>query len=404
MSSAIVCGATGILGREIVYRLASNPTKWKTIHALSRSKKDDYPSNVVHNHIDLLHSAEDMAKDLASVSGEYVFFAAYMQKDSEEENWKVNGDMLANFLRALTLTGAAKSIKRILLVTGCKQYGVHLGRAKNPMMESDPWLTDQNIYPPNFYYRQQDILHDFCKANPHIGWNVTYPNDVIGFANGNFMNLASGLGIYAAVCKEQGRKLAFPGNEGFYSGFDCYTSSKLHAEFCEWVVCEDKTRNEAFNLVNGDVQTWEDMWPRLARRFGMEVDQGQFQQEVGELAGKVEMNEVPPIKAWEKELGLEGRVKRNMLSQRVSLVKWAEQEDVEKAWERLVEREGLQKDGLEKGTWAFVDFELGRDFDLVIGMSKAREFGWTGYQDTWKAFSDVFGELEAAKVLPKSHK
>ncbi|KAK4199858.1 hypothetical protein QBC40DRAFT_281263 [Triangularia verruculosa] len=403
MSSAIVCGATGILGREIVYRLAQNPQQWKTIHALSRSKKDEYPSNVVHNHIDLLHSAEQMAKDLQDVSGEHVFFAAYMQKDTEEENWQVNGDMLQNFLQALTITGAAKNIKRILLVTGCKQYGVHLGRAKNPMLESDAWLTDQSVYPPNFYYRQQNILHDFCKENSHIGWNVTYPNDVIGFANGNFMNLASGLGIYAAVTKELAKKLAFPGLERFYSGFDCYTSSKLHAEFCEWVVLEEKAKNQAFNVINGDVQTWEDMWPRLARRFGMEIDPAQFTTDEGELADKVEMNEVPPIKAREKELGLEGRVKKNVLSQRVSLVKWAKQDEVKKAWERLAEREGLQKDALEKGTWAFVDFELGRDFDLVISMSKAREFGWTGYHDTWKAFSDVFGQLEAAKVLPKTH-
>ena len=61
------------------------------MHALSRSKKDTYPENVVHNHIDLTSSAEDMAKDLANVRGEYLFFAAYLQKDSEQENWDVNG-------------------------------------------------------------------------------------------------------------------------------------------------------------------------------------------------------------------------------------------------------------------------------------------------------------------------
>ncbi|KAK4171344.1 hypothetical protein QBC36DRAFT_391177 [Triangularia setosa] len=366
MSSAIVCAQPAcILGREI-----------KTVHTLSRSKKDDYPSNVVHNRIDLLYSAEQMANDLKDISAEYVFFAAYMQKDTEEENWKVNGDMLQNFLQALSLTGASKFIKRILLVTGCKHYGVQLGRPKNPMIESDPWLADQSVYPPNFYYRQQQTLHDFCRENSHIGWSVTYPNDVIDFANGNFMNLASGLGIYAAVSKELGQKLAFPGAEVAYSGLDRYTSSKLHAEFCEWVVLEERARDQAFNVVNGD--------PRLATRFGMQ------------LGGKVEMNEVPPIKVWEKELGLEGRVKRSMLSQRMSLVKWAQQEEVKKVWERLVERERLQEDGLEKGTW-------GLDFDLVISMSKAREFGWTGYQDTWKVFSDVFGELESAKVLPQTH-
>jgi hypothetical protein len=83
----------GILGREIVKQLGKDTQKWKTIHALSRSQKDEYPSNVVHNHIDLTSSAEDMAKDLKDVRGEYLFFAAYLQKDTEQDNWEVNGKM-----------------------------------------------------------------------------------------------------------------------------------------------------------------------------------------------------------------------------------------------------------------------------------------------------------------------
>lgn len=82
----------GILGREIVKQLASNPEKWKTIYALSRSKKDEYPPNVVHKHIDLLSSADQMAQDLQGIEAEYIFFAAYLQKDTEQENWQVNGN------------------------------------------------------------------------------------------------------------------------------------------------------------------------------------------------------------------------------------------------------------------------------------------------------------------------
>jgi len=74
-----------------------------------------------------------MAKDLQNVSGEYVFFTAWVNKDSEKENTKVNGDMIENFLNALEKTGAVENLKRIILVTGCKQYDVHLGRPKNPM-------------------------------------------------------------------------------------------------------------------------------------------------------------------------------------------------------------------------------------------------------------------------------
>ena len=109
--------------------------------------------------------------------------------------------MIENFLKALEITGAVKTIKRVLLVNGCKQYGVHLGQVKNPMLESDPWLDDP-FWPPNFYYRQQDVLKAFCERHANVSWVVTYPNDVIGFATGNFMNMASGLGIYVAVTKE----------------------------------------------------------------------------------------------------------------------------------------------------------------------------------------------------------
>jgi len=98
------------------------------------------------------------------------------------------GGMLDNFLQALEITGAVEKIKRIILVTGCKQYGVHLGQPKNPLQEDDPWLTDSS-FPPNFYYNQQNILKDYTKKHSNISWVVTYPNDVIGFANGNFMNL-----------------------------------------------------------------------------------------------------------------------------------------------------------------------------------------------------------------------
>ena len=102
--------------------------------------------------------ADDIAKSLQGVNTDYVFFAAYLEKPEEQQNWEVNGDMLQAFLDALVKNGIDKQLKRVVLVAGCKQYGVHLGPVKNPMVESHPWLTDQSTFPPNFYYRQQDIF------------------------------------------------------------------------------------------------------------------------------------------------------------------------------------------------------------------------------------------------------
>ena len=65
------------------------------MYALSRSKKEDFPPNVVHSHVDLTADVGDMAKALQGVEAEYVFFAAYLQKDTEQGNWDVNGKFLS---------------------------------------------------------------------------------------------------------------------------------------------------------------------------------------------------------------------------------------------------------------------------------------------------------------------
>lgn len=70
--------------------LSQDQEKW-TIHAFSRRQKEEYPSNVKHHFIDLLSSADDMAKQLQNVEADYVFFAAYLQGNSEKENWDLNG-------------------------------------------------------------------------------------------------------------------------------------------------------------------------------------------------------------------------------------------------------------------------------------------------------------------------
>lgn len=308
--------------------------------------------------------------------------------------------MLSNFLKALELNNTVPTLKRIILVCGAKQYGVHLGRVKTPMEETDPWLPEPP-YPPNFYYRQQRTLHDFSRSHG-IGWTVTYPNDVIGFARGNFMNLSTCVGIYAALHRELGsrKELPFPGSESFYAMYDSYTSAGLHAQFCTWAALEPRAKDQAFNVTNGDVQSWQALWPKVASRFGLTVPEDQFTRPAPDAAD-VELEKEPPISVVADELGLQGKLSPSRLQQRIDLVRWAEKEEVKAAWGKLAEREGLEKDALEKATWGFANFVLGRSYDLVISMSKARKIGWTGYKDTWESFEEIFQELEEGKVLPR---
>lgn len=52
------------------------------------------------------------------------------------------------------------------------------------------------------------------------------------------------------------------------------------------------------------------------------------------------------------------------LENRVDLAKWAQRDEVKKAWASISEREGLRESAFEKATWAFANFVLGRKYDL----------------------------------------
>ncbi|CAD0082731.1 unnamed protein product [Aureobasidium vineae] len=327
MPNAIVTGATGILGREIVFELAKNTKTCPIVYALSRSKKENYPPN-------------DMAKEIEHIDADYVFFTAYLAQDDEDDATKVNGDMLQNFITALKLTGTAKKIKRFLLTTGCKQYGVHFGAPKNPMCESDHWLKNPD-YPSNFYYRQQEILKKEAEEN-HWEWTVTYPNDVIGVAKGNFMNLVSAIGIYASICKELNQPLIWPGSPYFYTRFDTFAS---------------RAASNAFNVVNGDVESWQNLWPRLAAKFNCRIpdkmfDDKDFEPDFGENKLVMPLHPTPPISESAAESGLvdSAYTQQSLVHGKIDLSRWAKKSEVKEAWQRLATRERLDTSAFDNAT------------------------------------------------------
>jgi len=387
-------------GHAIVKELTSDTSKWTKVYTLSRSQKGQDHDNVVHATLDLQTSAKDMAKQLSGVEAEYVFFCAYLAKDDEGEAAKVNGAMLQNFLEALTITNADKKLKRFVLTAGLKQYGVHQGRPKNPMEESDAWL-EQSDRPPNFYYDQQRILAQTAQGKSW-DWVVTYPQDVIGFAKGNFMNLATSLGLYCAVQKAMNSELPFPGTKEVFMAYNCWTSSKTHAKFCLWAVVSKGAGNQSFNVVNGDTESWQNMWPKLAKRFGCKIPSKQFEGKSynGYESSSMELPFRPPIDDYARTIGMEGQFKPSKLEQRIDLTKWSQRPEVVETAKKLQKQYGIEEDAWEKATWGFLAFCLGKTYDNVVSMSKARKLGWTGYQDTWEAFEEAFAELEEAKMLP----
>lgn len=402
----------GITGTAIVGNLINSPD-FTEVYTLSRSQKSTSNPKVKHATLDLQSSAEEMAKSLSHIPPvTHIFFCAYLANQDEAEAARINGAMLSNFLEALSKSGQTNELKRIVLTCGLKQYGVHQGQPKNPMIEDDEsshfWL-EQEDRPPNFYYAQQRILEKAAEgAGNKWAWSVTYPQDVIGFAKGNFMNLSTSLGLYAAVSKElEGSTLVFPGNKTNYLAFNCWTSARLHAEFCLWASNTPEAANQRFNMINGDTQSWQDLWPRLSALFGCAIPEQMFPSSdstkeayPGFDSTVIKLHKRPPVSEVEEKMGLKGEFKQSEVYCQIDLKKWAKRPEVVKAWEGLRDKYGLDQGAWDNATWDFLAFLLGRNYSCISSMSKARRMGWHGYADTWDEFKRTFKELEDAKMLP----
>lgn len=152
---------------------------------------------------------------------------------------------------------------------------------------------------------------------------------------------------------------------------------KTYAEFNEWAALEPKASNQIFNVVNGDVQSWQSLWPKVAKRFGVRIPHDQFSRPAP-LPSRLEIDQSTPLSEYAETSGLTGVIQNGFVEQRVDLVQWSNRPQVKKAWEALSEREGLEKDALVKASFMFAGMVLGRNYDIVMNMSKARKYGWTG--------------------------
>ncbi|KAJ5665660.1 NAD dependent epimerase/dehydratase family protein [Penicillium maclennaniae] len=395
MSSALVMGATGMTGGAIIHHLIKD-SSYQKVFSFSRRNPGNQHPKVQHVTMDLQSSVEDMARDLNGVSADVIYFCAYLVPQDQTELLRVNVKLLSNFIQAIKVTGADKKLKRFILTCGFKQYGVHFGQAKQPFLEDDPLL--ENIeganLPPIFYYEQQRVLIE-AAAKGGWEWIVTLPEDVLGYARGNFMNEATSIGLYCAVSKAlPGSELPFPGSKANYFTFNCWTSANLHAKFCLWAARAPGAGNNIFNVMNGDTESFQNLWPRLAARFGCKIPDPMFPNGgVPNTKGyqsyeslTIPMQNRPPLQASASSL--------------VDVEKWARRADVNQAWAGLRDKYHLDQQAWNKATWDFLVLTMGRDWSCVASMSKARKLGWTGYADTWEELEETFRALEEGGVLP----
>jgi len=148
--TALVVGATGIGGCNTAQALLAGG--WRVI-GLSRTHRYAIPG-VEQVYADVLDPAS-LQTALTSEAVTHLFFTTWSRQDTEAENCRVNGAMLANTLNAVSRTSR---LQHAVLVTGLKHYlGPFEAYASAPA--DTPFRESQDRLPfQNFYYEQEDIL------------------------------------------------------------------------------------------------------------------------------------------------------------------------------------------------------------------------------------------------------
>ncbi|MCE2947324.1 MAG: SDR family oxidoreductase [bacterium] len=346
---ALIAGASGVVGRAVLRTLAERGD-WDVV-ALSRSATS--VSNTRAIAVDL-SSADDVRDRLSPLAGitHLVYCARATHSMAKRESVDDNVDMLRNLLDALERS--SPRLAHVHIVQGSKVYGSDLGPYRTPARESDPRVT-----PSNWYYAQEDLLVE-RSAGKAWTWSASRPHGVCEGRQAIARSIANMVGVYAAVLKELGQPLAFPGTQ---SGFDALYQSvdaDLLARAIAFIVTTPACANRVFNVTNGDYVRWRNLWPAFATFFGM--DTGPVQ-EGTTLAGFMQGKDA--------------------------------------IWDAVVARHGLLPRPLSQaGVWSYADFNFRRGYDVMSSTIALRQAGFAECLDTERMFLDHLQRFREQRVLP----
>lgn len=345
---ALIPGVSGVAGRPLAWYLAAH-ADWEVIGLARHSPPGhlDYPVITV----DLTDAAACRAQLRALTQVTHVLYCARApHAASTKEPIDVNLAMLRNVIEAIE--PAARNLEHVHLLQGSKYYGSDLGPYKTPAKESDPRVAEDN-----WYYAQEDFLIERSRGK-RWSWSASRPHAISDGAPVP-RSIAMVIAVYAAIMKELGEPLYFPGMRGnFHALYQC-SDAKLLAKAIAWMSTTAACANEAFNVTNGDFIRWENLWPRFAQFFGMQA----------------------------------GPVKTVRLAQEMA--------DKAPVWERIIAKHDLMPTPYAQAAlWPYGDFIFMPDYDIMSDTLKLRQTGFADCMDTGQMFLDLFEQFRRGRVIP----
>jgi nucleoside-diphosphate-sugar epimerase len=260
--TAPVAGATGIVGRNLAAHLAQQ-SDW---HIYGLARTPDLLPGMESITADLLQP-DSLRSALEHLEPTHVFITTWLRQPTEAENIRVNRAMVRNLLQALS---TSRSVQHVALVTGLKHYLGPFEAYVKGTLPTTPFREEQERLPvDNFYYAQEDEVFAAAERDG-FGWTVHRRHTIVGYALGNAMNMGVTLAAYVTIRRETRRPFRFPGSGVQWNGLTDMTDARLLARHLRWAATTPAARNQAFNVVNGDVFRWKWMWAKMAAWFALE--------------------------------------------------------------------------------------------------------------------------------------
>eukprot|EP01043_Picozoa_sp_COSAG02_P034279 COSAG02_NODE_2388_length_8979_cov_6.381081_5_plen_298_part_00 len=208
----LIAGATGVVGRAAVEHFTALGN-WKV--TLVSRRPPAYDTSATHIQLDLTDESACSAV-LEKMKGitHLIYTAIAGVNISDPGEISTNTSMLRNTLLPLE-AGSRDTLRHVSILQGRKAYAEYDPtqmlwplKEKQPRHGGKAPVENQS----SWYFTQEDFLKA-QRALPGVRWTYTIwrPPTVLGFVPGAPLNMIAALGVYAAVSRELGEPLRYPG-------------------------------------------------------------------------------------------------------------------------------------------------------------------------------------------------
>ncbi|KAL6967673.1 Delta(4)-3-oxosteroid 5beta-reductase [Sarracenia purpurea var. burkii] len=377
---AVVFGATGLVGKELVRKLLllskdSKPA-WK-VYGVARKPDDAKPIHNPNYHFiscDLLNPLETHHKLSTSLQdATHIFWLTWASQFplDTQQCCDQNKTMISNVLNAVLLPSKS-ALKHFSLQTGTKHYVSLQGPFDVAREEECVCYYDEESPRAssgcNFYYGLEDLLRERLGGG-RVAWSVHRPGLIMGSSRRTLFNFMGSLCVYGAICKRLKLPFVFGGRRECWEEMHVDGSdARMVAEQHIWAATDERVCSgdgEAFNAINGKSFTWKGMWPAIGSKFGIPrvADDGDMFSEDF---------------MFSTEMGDKGGV-----------------------WREIVEEEGLVKTEMEDlANWRFLDMVFRCPVKMLSTRAKVDRMGHVVRYDTLDSVLYWIDRMKDEKLIP----